>query len=119
MTVLCGCDAASSRKESEDVPEVPQGIVVGHVKQVRKGPTVRGAESMLIVTDKGVKDGITTGTRGFIRIHKAAFLEFRTHSVSEASSELQGWYDQTVRPGDRIVFNVGNLPDDELLSYFD
>ena len=116
--LLCSCGGNSSKNDSQDVPAVPQGVVVGHVTQVKTGPVLRGAKTMLIATDKGTKDGISTGTRGFIRVHEAALNEFRVQSVSEDSSQLQGWYYETVRPGDRIVFNVGNIPDDEVWSYF-
>jgi hypothetical protein len=118
IALLFGCDGNSSKNDAQEVPAVPQGVVIGHVIQVKMGPDLRGAKTMVIVTDKGAKEGISNGTRGFIRVHEAALNEFRVHSVSHDSCQLQGWYYETIRPGEKIVFNVGNLPDDEVWSYF-
>jgi hypothetical protein len=82
------------------------------------GPLLRGYKTLLITTNKGTKAGITMGTRGSIRVHEAALDDFRVQGVSETSSQLVGWYYPNIRPGDTIVFNVGNLSDDEMWQYF-
>ena len=113
---LCGCRASSSESVSQPSPG---GVVIGRVEQTRTGFPIDGHETMWVVTDKGVNDGISVGTMGYIRIHKAGMLEFRVLNVSDKSSELHGWYDATVTPGDRIIFNVKGLSDDELWDLSD
>ncbi len=115
---LFGCRGNSSRDDSQEVPAVSGGVVVGQVTEVAMGPLLKGEKTLLIVTDKGTNAGITIGTRCSIRVHEAALDELRVQSVSETSSRLSGWYYPNIRPGDKIVFNVGNLPDDEIWQYF-
>ena len=115
---LLGCRNDSSRDDSQEVPAVPGGVVVGQVTEITMGPLLRGSKTLLITTDKGTKAGITMGTRGAIRVHEAALDDFQVQSVSETSSQLVGWYYPNIRPGDTIVFNVGNLSDEEMWQYF-
>jgi len=97
----------------------PRGVVVGYVNEIMAGPSVEGHETMRVVSDKGTDDGINLGTIGYIRAHKAMLLPLEVYRVSEKSSELRGWYYETVKPGVMILFNVGDLPDDELWRYSD
>jgi hypothetical protein len=115
---LLGCRSTSTRDDSQAVPDVQGGVMVGRVTETTMGPLLEGNKTLLITADKGSKDGITTGTRASIRVHEAALDEFRVQVVSENSSQLLGWYYSNIRPGDTIVFNVGNLSDDKMWQYF-
>jgi len=92
----------------------PPGVIVGYVDEIMTGPSVEGHETMRVVSDKGIDDGINLGTIGYIRAHPAMLMELEVYSVSEKSSELRGWYYETVKPGVMILFNVGHLPFEEL-----
>lgn len=114
---VCGCKPSSSKTAPQK--QLRSGIVVGTVEQTSAGPPINGNKTMFLVTDKGTNDGVSVGTEGYVRIHKAALLDFRVYDVSDELSNAQGWYYDTVKPGAQIIFNIGGLSDDELFKVSD
>ena len=98
----------------------PDGIFFGRITKVSEGPALPEGRTIIIVADKGAQNGVSRRTISVVKIHQIAVEELQVLSVSGISSQLRGYYYDSIRSGDRIVFNNSGHPLDtrEALRYF-
>jgi len=103
---------------STQTPTDGDSVLFATILKVEEGPDYQGQKTMVITIDQGSEDGVYNGLRGLVNPHPALFMDYVVISVSQETATMTGWYSSEIGPGDKVVLNLGNLSDSELLEYF-